>query len=156
VTTDPDPTVRVLGLDATLRLVSPSTGAPGGGPLPALGRVPAAGLVAPPADALGAVAAGHPGLPLAVDFDYSAGVGLDDRVTALLATVAHDQHASGVPAVLTLVDPVTLDEQCAAAAYAVAGGVTLIVSDQPLAVERAVRVTTALRAHESIAEPAAR
>ncbi len=146
-----DPPVQVLPLEATIRLESgPAV------PPPALVRVPAAGIEGPLPVALDAVAAAHPGLPLALDFDYSAGAALDDRVRALLATIAQARCAARVPAVLTLEAPVTLDEQCAAAAYAVAGGVTLIVSDQPLAVSRAVRVTSALRGHESVAEPVAR
>lgn len=156
MTTDPGPTVRVLSLDTTVLLPSTVDPIVDAAPVPVLARVLAAGLEGPLADALEAVAAKDPGLPLAVDYDYSAGVDLDDRVAALLATIALAQHASRVPAVLTLVAPVSLDEQCAAAAYAVAGGVTLVVSDQPVAVERATRVTTALRSHESVAEPAVR
>ncbi|MCU1458382.1 MAG: hypothetical protein JWL73_2474 [Actinomycetia bacterium] len=154
MTTDPGPTVRVLPLDATTACSSASWSA--GTIAPALVRVPAADLADPLGTRLAALAVAHPDAQLAVDYAYSAGVALDDRVAALLATIAHGRTAPSVPAVLTLVAPVTLDEQCAAAAYAVAAGVMLVVSDQPSAVERAVRVTTALRAHESVAEPAAR
>ncbi len=151
MTTRPDTSVCVLAIEATVELGAAS----GPGASPALVRVLTAALDGPVEPALTAVAAEHTGLPLAADFGYSAGAELDDRVAALLATIARTGNPSAVPPVLTLVAPVTLDEQCAAAAYAVAGGVALIVSDQPDAVERAVRVTVALRAHESVVEPVA-
>jgi hypothetical protein len=113
-------------------------------------------LVLIPAATLDAAHGGSTGPAVAVDFGYSAGPELDDRVSALLATIAHVQDPAAPPAALVLVAPVTLDEQCAAAAYAVAAGVTIIVSDQPVAVGRAVRVTSALQAHETAAEPVAR